>query len=221
MCQPDSATHPAAAPSSEPSHILVQHVSSHCTRAMHHENSRTPSSSTGSSSAPLASTTQTVLTSSNCSQTPAGLSCHKFVLTSAVPMSGVPPRPTGTNFDGTHSQQQFDAWGEKNSVAIARLWNSMLQISDNCMFLPTTREIWVLVRKISQLKVQPKSIIAMEENRKEVLLETSFTKSPATKTKGSKPCQQAKKPSQLDTPATGGEQKQYLMKKPRHTKKKC
>ena len=41
---------------------------------------------------------------------------------------------------------KFDAWDDEDSMVMSWLWNSMLpEISDTCMFLTTTKEIWEVV----------------------------------------------------------------------------
>ncbi|XP_048332297.2 uncharacterized protein LOC125423080 [Ziziphus jujuba] len=43
---------------------------------------------------------------------------------------------------------KFDAWGEEDSIIMAWLWNSMVpEISDMCMFLATTKDIWDAIQQ--------------------------------------------------------------------------
>ena len=42
---------------------------------------------------------------------------------------------------------KFNAWDEDDSMVMSWLWNSMTPtISDACMFLSTTKEIWESIR---------------------------------------------------------------------------
>ncbi|KAG8488224.1 hypothetical protein CXB51_018059 [Gossypium anomalum] len=43
---------------------------------------------------------------------------------------------------------KFDAWDEQDSMVMSWLWNSMMpEISDTCMFLSTSKEIWEAVKQ--------------------------------------------------------------------------
>jgi len=54
---------------------------------------------------------------------------------------------------------KFHAWIEEDSMIMSWLWNSMqLEISRNCMFLPTAKEIWELVHQ-TYSKVQDAALI--------------------------------------------------------------
>ena len=48
--------------------------------------------------------------------------------------------------NGTGPSQKdpkFKAWDEEDSMVMSQLWNDMaLKISDTCMFLDTTKEVW-------------------------------------------------------------------------------
>ena len=43
---------------------------------------------------------------------------------------------------------RFEAWDEEDSMIMAWLWNSMtLEISNTCMFLATTKDIWDAIQQ--------------------------------------------------------------------------
>ncbi|KAK8317878.1 hypothetical protein V6Z12_A13G138500 [Gossypium hirsutum] len=43
---------------------------------------------------------------------------------------------------------KFDAWDEQDSMVMSWVWNSMMpEISDTCMFLNTSKEIWEAVKQ--------------------------------------------------------------------------
>ncbi|KAK8340668.1 hypothetical protein V6Z12_A08G113300 [Gossypium hirsutum] len=43
---------------------------------------------------------------------------------------------------------KFDSWDEQNSMVMSWLWNSMMpKISDTCMFLNTSKEIWEAMKQ--------------------------------------------------------------------------
>ena len=52
---------------------------------------------------------------------------------------------------GTRSKPgdpRFEAWDEEDSMIMAWLWNSMtLEISNTCMFLATTKDIWDTIQR--------------------------------------------------------------------------
>ena len=42
----------------------------------------------------------------------------------------------------------FEAWNEEDSMIMAWVWNSMtLEISDTCMFLAMTKDIWDAIQQ--------------------------------------------------------------------------
>ena len=42
----------------------------------------------------------------------------------------------------------FEPWNEEDSMIMAWLWNSMtLEISDTCMFLAMTKDIWDAIQQ--------------------------------------------------------------------------
>ena len=53
---------------------------------------------------------------------------------------------------------RFEAWDEEDSMIMTWLWNSMNpKISDTCMFLATTKDIWdASNRHIQKLEMQLK-----------------------------------------------------------------
>ena len=43
---------------------------------------------------------------------------------------------------------RFEVWGEEDSMIMAWLWNYMTpEISDTCMFLATTKDIWDTIQQ--------------------------------------------------------------------------
>ncbi|KAJ1427969.1 hypothetical protein SESBI_09362 [Sesbania bispinosa] len=127
---------------------------------------------------------------------------------------------------------KFKSWDEEDSMIMAWLWNSMVpEISDTCMFLKSTKEIWEAVEQtyskakdaaqIYDIKVRIQimgkekvsglneviAIIRSEESRRELMLETPTTESSAMIAEGGTTMVANQKKSSREWGQKGGPQK--------------